>query len=118
VYLEHTGPWPDGWVGPKLVVERESSGAPRALRLSGHVELRYLNGPLRLRVRVDDRDVGERRLDHSGAWSAELGLPQPLDGGRHRVVVEASQYFVPHRYLSNNDRRPLSWQLASLELVG
>jgi hypothetical protein len=118
VYLEHTTPWPDGWVGPRLVLERDSSSSARALRLSGHVELRYFTGPLRLRVLVDDRELGERQLESSGAWSAEFGLQQPLPGGGHRIVVEASQYFVPHRYLSNNDRRPLSWQLASLELVG
>jgi hypothetical protein len=90
----------------------------RRLCLSGHVELRFLTGPLTLRVRIDDRELGERRLEQSGSWSAELPLPQPLDGGRHRIVVEATQYFVPHRYLSNDDRRPLSWQLGSLELVG
>ena len=118
VYLEHTAPWPDGWVGPRLVLERESANGARALRLSGHVELRYFTGPLRLRVLVDDRELGERELASSGAWSAELGLSQPLAEGGHRIVVEASQYFVPHRYLSNNDRRPLSWQLASLEIVG
>ena len=118
VYLEHTGPWPDGWVGPRLVVEREAGAAARAVRLDGHVELRYLKAPLTLRVRVDDHEVGERRLEQSGAWSARLELPGPLPVGAHRIEVAASQYFVPHRYLRNNDRRPLSWQLLALELVG
>jgi len=117
VYLEHTAPWPDGWVGPRLELEREAGQGSRVLALSGSVELRYLKGPLALRIKLDDRELGLQQLTDSGAWSARLELVQPLGPGPHRVVVEASEFFVPHEFLSNDDRRPLSWRLDSLELV-
>lgn len=117
-YLERTQPWSDGWVGPRLVHFVEVTNGARALRLAGTVELRYLPGPLTLAVSVDGRSAGTPRLADSGPVELRLPLPEPLRPGRYRVEIEADAYFVPHRFLGNSDRRPLSWCLHALEVEG
>ena len=116
-YLDRDEPWSDGWLGPRLRAWRETVSEARRLRLAGHAELRFLGGPLGLRLRVDGREVAERQLAQSGPFEIALTLPAALPPGRHEIEVEAARYFVPHRHLGNNDRRPLAWQLGSLELL-
>lgn len=116
-YLEHTVPWSDGWVGPRLLLERRSQGGESRLRAAGHVELRFLGGPLTLALFLDGRAVGENRLARPGPWSLELPLPEGLPPGLHTVEVRADAHFVPDRLLHNGDQRPLSWRLVSLELA-
>lgn len=116
-YLERDEPWSDGWLGPRLRAVRETGDAARALRLTGGTDLRFMGGPLALRVRVDGQELRPLDLPASGAFELELPLPAALPAGRHEVEVEASRYFVPHRHLGNGDRRPLSWHLGSLELL-
>jgi len=116
-FLERDEPWSDGWLGPRLRAVRETAGAARALRLTGGTDLRFMSGPLALRVRVDGQELPPRELPGSGGFTLELPLPAALPAGRHEVEVEATRYFVPHRYLGNGDRRPLSWHLGSLELL-
>jgi glycosyltransferase involved in cell wall biosynthesis len=114
-YLERDEPWPDGWCGPRIARVIEVPAGARQLRLAGAVELHYLPGPLTLAVSVDGHEVGRPRLEHGGPWELRLALPQPLAPGSARVEIVADAFFVPHRYLSNSDQRPLSWWLQALE---
>lgn len=116
-YLDRDEPWSDGWLGPRLRAQRETAGETRRLRVLGGAELRFLGGPLALRLRVDGREVGAHQLSKSGPFELDLALPAALPAGRHEVEVEAARYFVPHRHLGNGDRRPLAWHLGSLELL-
>lgn len=115
VYLQRTEPWSDGWAGPRLVAQAECQAPALALRLSGFAELRYVRGPLTLVVRVDGRAVGTAAVAQSGDFELRFALPEVLPPGSHQVTVEASTYFVPHRFLANADHRPLSFRLALLE---
>ena len=116
-YLEHTVPWPDGWAGPRVLLERRARGGESRLRVEGQVEPRFLGRPLTLEFLLDGEPVGQQRLESPGQWPFELALPRPVSPGLHTVEVRADAHFVPDRLLKNGDQRPLSWRLLSLELA-
>jgi hypothetical protein len=116
VYLERTEPWNDGWVGPRLVVERENAIPARGVRLRGWADLTYMDRPLELTVSVDEQVIGRHRLGESGDFAVRLPTPGPIEPGPHTVAVEASAWFVPHRFARNGDFRPLAWRLGGVDL--
>src|SRR5262249_44604196 len=67
-YLNHTDPWNDGWVGPRLVLSRVAGAGPRTIRVAGRVELKYLRQPQVLSVRVDGEPIGEVRVTGGGEF--------------------------------------------------
>lgn len=114
-YLEHTDVWSDGWVGPRLVVRRETGRDPRAVRLKGWTDLRHIGRSLVLTVRVDQRVIGQHRVRQSGDFAARIPLPGHLAPGSHTVGVEASAWFVPHRSTLGGDFRPLAWRFGGID---
>jgi glycosyltransferase involved in cell wall biosynthesis len=116
-YLGHTEPWNDGWVGPRLAVSRHAGQEAHAVCIRGWTDLRYMSDALLLTVRVDDQVVGHHRIGKPGDFAASIPLLRPMAPGAHTVEVEASAWFVPHRFARNGDYRPLAWRLVELELA-
>ena len=117
VYLEHVEAWDDGWAGPHLVVSREAGHSAQSLFVQGTVDLKYMNASLVLTLYVDGRAVGERRMEHSGDFRFELPLSPPVLPGQHTIEVQASTWFVPHRFTRNSDFRPLAWRFIGIEFL-
>jgi glycosyltransferase involved in cell wall biosynthesis len=116
-YLDRAEAWGDGWVGPRLVVSRETGCVARVLDLRGWADLSYLRKPLVLTVSVDGRVVGRHRLERTGDFVVELALPDSAPPGSHTVQVEASAWFVSHSFTGSGDYRPLAWRLGQIELL-
>jgi len=115
VYFDHTEPWGDGWVGPRLVVLREAADGEWELLIQGWIDLRYMSKPLVLTVYIDGWQLGQQQVEQSGNFALRFPLHQPLLAGPHTVEVQASTWFVPHRFTRNRDFRPLAFRLARLE---
>jgi hypothetical protein len=113
-YLEHTDPWPDGWVGPCLLVSREAGPEARVLCVAGRVDMKHLKRHFVLTASVDGQEIGERMFQGNGDFSLEFLLPHPLARGIHTVEVKSNAWFVPHRFLGNGDYRPLSFQMEKI----
>jgi hypothetical protein len=115
-YLDRTEAWADGWVGPRIAVTRETEHVARTVALRGRADLQYMRRRLVLTIRVDHRVVGRHRVRRMGDFVARIRLADPLAHGAHTVEVEASAWFVPHRFASNGDFRPLAWRMDHIEL--
>jgi hypothetical protein len=116
-YLGYTDVWGDRWVGPRLVVAREAGPDARAVRIAGWIERKYLQSPMVLTVRIDDETVGEVHVDTTGAFVHDVPLPRPPASDSCRLEIEASTWYVPHRFTSNGDFRPLSWRMDEVSIV-
>lgn len=117
VFLEHTEPWDDDWVGPRLVVSRESGDACSAVSVAGWLDLRYLGKTFALTLVVDGEEIGQRRIKTTGGFSLNFPLTRSLPPGSHQVEVRASSWFVPHRFTHNGDYRPLGWRMVAIEML-
>jgi hypothetical protein len=117
VYLEHTEPWADGWIGPRLIVGAEATAGARVVVVQGWGELGYMSKPLVLTVRVDGEIVGQQGVERGGDFVLQFPLSYPLTSGAHRIEVEASSWFVPHRFTRNGDFRPLAWRMTGVGLA-
>ncbi len=114
--LERIEPWSDGWVGPRLVLNRDTRHPAEFVALSGWTNLRYVSRPLVLTVGVDGHVVGRHTMERSGRFVARIPVAGSLAPGRHTVEVEASAWWIPDRYLRNGDVRPLAWRLRQIQL--
>jgi len=117
VYFEHTEPWGDRWAGPRLVVVREVPPGAQAVTLLGQVDLTYMRRPFLLTVRMDGKDIGQRRLEQSGEFAVQIPLLHHSSPGSHTIEVQASSWFVPHRFMRNGDFRPLAWRVVDLSIA-
>ncbi|MBI3796450.1 MAG: glycosyltransferase [Deltaproteobacteria bacterium] len=115
-YLDYTEPWSDGWVGPRVVVTKETEYGGQMVSIRGEVDRKYLSKPLVLTVFADGREIGRQCIEQNGSFELELPLSQPLPAGLHRIEVQASTWFVPHRFARNGDYRPLAWRLTDISL--
>ena len=116
VYFDHTDPWSDDWVGPHLVVSQEVGSGVHAVVIQGWVDLTYLSEPFVLTANVDGQVIGHRHIVQSGDFTLELSLPYPLSPGLHTIEVQASTWYVTHRFTRNGDFRPLAWKLIDVIL--
>jgi glycosyltransferase involved in cell wall biosynthesis len=116
VYLDRTEAWSDGWVGPCLIVCRDTALPAQSVGVRGWTDLRYMRKPLVLTVSVDDRLIGRHRIREPGDFVVRIPLADPLNPGAHTVKVEASGWFVSHRFTGNGDYRPLAWRMGEVEL--
>lgn len=116
VYLDRTDAWADGWVGPRLVLSREIGRGEKTVRVRGWVDLRYMSKPFVLTVHVDGQSIGQERIEQGGGFIVEIPLPGDLPAGLHTVEVQASTWFVPHRFTRNGDFRPLAWRLDGVDV--
>jgi len=112
--LYRTEAWEDGWVGPRAKVTREIRQPARVVALRGWADLQHMKR-LVLTIRVDDHVVGRLPVRRAGHFSARIHLADPVDPGVHTVVVEASTWFVPHRFSQNGDLRPLAWRVGGID---
>ncbi len=108
-FLERTKPWDDGWVGPCFEAERRARGGERSVLVQGAAHLKYMEAPLVLRVFLDGEPVGEIALATNGHFCRSFKLGTELSGGEHLVRIEASTWWVPHKFEGSGDYRPLSW---------
>ena len=115
-YFGHTDPWPDGWVGPHLIISRVAGFDAHAVFIQGWMDLRYVSQPFVLTARVDGQWAGQQHIEKSGNFRLELPLPQAPSPGMHAVEVRASAWFVPHRFKGNKDYRPLSFRIEKIHL--
>ena len=116
VYLDNTDPWSDGWIGPRMVVTKEITRVARTLIIQGWVELSYMPQPLYLKVLLNGEEVGTQRLEESGEFVLRFVLPSKLSPGEYTVEVQSTTWYVPHRFLRNQDFRPLAWRLADIKI--
>jgi hypothetical protein len=119
-YLDRTDAWADGWVGPRIVLSRETQSPAGVVDIRGWTDLRYLGRSFVLTVRVDHEVVGQHRIRRPGNFAARVPLPGPLAPGTHTVEIEASAWFVPGRFTGDGDLRPLAWRMGevALEAIG
>jgi glycosyltransferase involved in cell wall biosynthesis len=115
-HLDNTDPWGDGWVGPRLVVTKEITRVARTLVIEGWVELSYMPDTLYLKVLINGDEVGNQRLEESGEFALRFVLPAKLSPGEYTVEVQSTTWYVPHRFLRNQDFRPLSWRMAEIKI--
>ncbi len=116
VYLDHVELWHDGWAGPHLLLASEAVGGEQTLVLQGFVDLTYMEQPFILTVYVDKQPVGVRQVEQSGQVLWPMPLDAPVLPGQHIVEVQASTWFVPHRFTHGGDFRPLAWRVESIRL--
>ena len=112
-FLGRTTPWEDGWVGPKwlyeIPLEYQSS---RALRILANTAPVLAKKPLRLKVQVNGKQVRQMVVTTT---DFEIRIPLSDFSKPQEVLVEASDFFVPHWFYHNQDHRPLSWRIRALE---
>ena len=115
-HLDNTDQWGDGWIGPRLVVTKEITRVARTLVIEGWVELSYMPQALYLKVLINGDEVGSQRLEESGEFALRFVLPSKLSPGEYTVEVQSSTWYVPHRFLRNQDFRPLAWRMADIKI--
>jgi len=112
-FLGRTTPWEDGWVGPKwlyeIPLEYQSS---RILRILANTVPVLAKKPLRLKVQVNGKQVRQMVVTTT---DFEIRIPLSDFSKPQEVLVEASDFFVPHWFYHNQDHRPLSWRIRALE---
>jgi glycosyltransferase involved in cell wall biosynthesis len=116
-YFDHTDPWPDGWVGPRLVASVRVDDVAEAVEVSGWQDLGCRNRPFTLSVWVNGTYAGEHSVGRSGDFVARIPLPRAVAAGVLSVEVKASSWFVRNRFEKNRDFRPLSWRLGGVRLL-
>lgn len=116
VYLDRTDAWDDGWAGPRLIVSREIGSGAAVMSIRGWVDLTYLTKPFVLTVRLDGQGIAEHRVERSGEFLVQIPLAGAVPAGTHMVEVEASVWFVPHRFTRNGDFRPLAWRVDGVDV--
>jgi glycosyltransferase involved in cell wall biosynthesis len=114
VFLRRTDPWDDGWVGPRSAFQYELEHDASVMELLGFVNLQFLGNSLSLNIRIDGETVGVHKIDKNGNFYLALPLGKPMVSGMHKIEIEAEKWYVPHKFLANNDFRPLSWQLIKI----
>ena len=116
VYVDHVALWDDGWAGPRLRLVCDAAGGEQVLVLQGVVDLTYMSQPFVLTACVDEKQVGVRQLGESGVVQWHIPLDEPMAPGQHTVEVQASTWYVPHRFTRGGDFRPLAWRVESIRL--
>ncbi len=115
-YLEQTDLWKDGWSGPRLVLSREAPMGATTVSVQGWVNLDYMSEPFVLAVRIDGQEIGRQHIKKSGDFVLHMPLPKALEQGRRTIEIDASTWFVPHRFTRNRDFRPLGWRVGKVEV--
>src|SRR5215831_4803702 len=116
VYLDHVALWNDGWAGPRLVLACDAVGGEQTLVLQGWVDLTYISQPLVLTASMDRQQLGVLQIGQSGPVTWHIPLEKPVSPGQHIVEVQASAWYVPHRFTRGRDFRPLAWRVESIRL--
>jgi glycosyltransferase involved in cell wall biosynthesis len=111
-YLDRTEAWEDGWIGPRLVVEKEIGPDIADVIIHGIVDLRYIRKAFSLTVFIDGQKIGAKRVHHSGDFTLDFKLLQPLSPGKHTFEIQASSWWVHHQFYRSGDYRPLAWKIA------
>jgi glycosyltransferase involved in cell wall biosynthesis len=115
--LDETEPWPDGWVGPRLIASVQVDDVAQAVEISGWQDLSCSSRPFVFRVSVDGSYVGQHTFNRSGDFVVRIPLPRVLTAGMVTIEVQASSWYVRHRLVKNRDYRPLSWRMGYVRMV-
>ncbi len=99
------------------MLTQEAAPATRSLIIKGDVDLTYIDKPFALTVCVDGREIDQQRIERSGDFKLELPLPHFLSPGPHTIEVQASDWYVSHRFTRNRDFRPLAWRIHRVEFT-
>jgi len=117
VYLDHTDPWDDNRIGPRLLISRNVAQGSRTLLVKGNADLTYINEPLFLIVFVSGQEIGKLELKENGHFVSHFALPTEISPGVKNVEIKATSWYVPHHFRKNGDLRPLSWLMEQVEFV-
>jgi len=117
VFMSRTDPWPDRWVGQRLVLTRRTDRGVKTVTLRGAVLTTYLPGGQDLTLLVDGIEADRVHIGKHGQFAIDLTLPAGLSAGEHAFEVHASRYFVHHHYAKSGDWRPLSWHVIDEEIL-
>jgi glycosyltransferase involved in cell wall biosynthesis len=107
----------DGWAGPTLVQPIEVAVHHKNVKIVGTVALGGFRRPLELDVSIDGRLLGRRTTRGPSQFTVTFPLTD-VSPGAHQLRIVSSDYAVPHDLLGNQDYRPLSFKLESLQPVG
>jgi glycosyltransferase involved in cell wall biosynthesis len=108
---------PDGWAGPTIVQEITIEPKHTRLALVGAVAFGGFRRPLEIEASIDGRSLGRQKVGGGSRFSVQF----PLDGitpGSHQLRLVSSEYSVPDTILGNQDYRPLSFKLESVQPMG
>lgn len=117
VYLDHTDPWDDNRIGPRLLISRNVAQDSKTLLVKGNADLTYINEPLFLIVLVNGQEIGKFQLKENGNFVSHLALPKGISPGLTDVEIRATSWYVPHHFRKNGDLRPLSWLMEQVGFV-
>jgi hypothetical protein len=112
VYLDRTEAWEDGWIGPRLVVEKEVGSDIQVVIIQGVVDLRYIVKAFTLTLFIDRQKISTKRVHQSGDFTLDFKLKQSLSQGKHTFEIQASSWWVHHQFYRSGDYRPLAWKIA------
>jgi len=117
VYMDRVTRWEDGWAGPRLVLQVQSSGGEGTLLLKGTVNTKHLTKPLVLTIQLDGKPAGQLEIEQDGYFERQVQLSEPASPGCHTVEIRANTWVVYHHILRNGDYRPLAWLPAGQDAV-
>jgi glycosyltransferase involved in cell wall biosynthesis len=109
------------WMGARalipLVGAAGKSGFVRGFHRASFFERAKVGRKLRLQAEIDGVPAGEATLREGGPFALEFHVPESA-GERAVLRIVASRWFVPAEAGINEDPRPLSVQISSVEVDG
>lgn len=117
VFMSRTDPWPDRWIGPRVVFTRRTPPGVTKAILRGAVQTTYMPGGQDLTILVDGVEADRLHIGEHGRFGIDVKMPAGLAAGEHRFEINASRYFVHHHYAKSGDWRPLSWRIIDEEIL-
>ena len=108
---DFTGRWEDGWISRLHVSEHEVPAEAGRLRIRGRHHA-YLEGPLRLRVRVGGAPLARLELAERGPFELVAAMPAALRGRTVRLTLESEDTWSPRE---DGDHRRLACLIDAID---
>ena len=108
---DFTGRWEDGWISRLHVSEHELPAGAGRLRIAGRHHA-YLEGPLRLRVRLGGIALARIEVAERGPFELAAPVPDELRGRTVRLTLESEDTWAPRE---NGDHRRLACLIDAIE---
>jgi glycosyltransferase involved in cell wall biosynthesis len=108
---DFTGRWEDGWISRLHVSEHDVPAGASTLRVIGRHHA-YLDGPLRLRVRVGGTAVARLEVAERGPFELAAALPEAARGRTARLTLESEETWAPRE---EGDHRRLACLIDAIE---
>ena len=110
---DFTGHWEDGWISRLHVSDHEVPARATTLRVAGRHHA-YLDGPLRLRVRLGGVALARLEVAERGPFELVATVPERLRGRRVRLTLETEDTWAPRE---DGDHRRLGCLVDAIEFV-